>query len=282
MSQEVERPLVPVRTLAGWEYRCSVRTRWIVVMATTFALLCLVVTIAAFRSVRGLGLAGIGPASASLVNLGILLPSLMGLLLGASTLSGSRDDGFLGLVAVQPLRRTSIVTGTFLGLTRAIWTTLGIGFGVAMVVMATVAQASDVPALVTLVLATAAVAAVCVALGVALAASTSSRTQAVAAAVGVWIVAALGVDLAIAALAPSLHLGPGGLLAVVLLNPLEAGRILALLGTNLQGTALGPFGAYLLSTFGTAGSVALLVGDLIAWTVVPLVVADRVLARRDL
>lgn len=272
----------PARVIASWEYRNAVRARWVLTMAAIFALLCVAVTLLAFRTVRELGLAGIGPASATLVNLGVLLPSLMGLLLGAGSLVGSREQGMLAMICAQPLRRRQVALGAFVGLTGSIWTTLGVGFGAAMLIMAGVARGSDVPALITLIGATFGVAAVSVAVGVAISSLVVSRVQAVAAAVGLWIVASLGVDLALAALAPSIHLGPTALLVAILLNPLEAGRILALLGTNFEGTALGPFGAYLVATFGRVGSVALLVADLVAWTAIPLAVASWALPRRDL
>lgn len=272
----------PTAVVASWEYRNAVRARWVITMGVIFALLCVAVTLLAFRSVRELGLTGIGPASATLVNLGVLLPSLMGLLLGAGSLVGAREQGMLAMMCVQPVRRSSIATGTFLGLTGSLWTTLGIGFGVALLVMAGVAQGSDVPALVTLIASTFGVAAASVSIGVAVSALVSSRVQAVAVGVGLWIVLSLGVDLALAALAPSMHLGAAGLLGTILLNPLEAGRILALLGTNLQGTALGPFGAYLISRFGRVGTVSVLAGDLVAWTAIPLLVARWALARKDL
>jgi len=149
-------------------------------------------------------------------------------------------------------------------------------------VMSAVARASDVPALVTLIASTAAVATASVAIGIAISAVSASRVQAVAGAVALWIVTSLGIDLALAALAPSVHLGPRGLLVAVLLNPMEAGRILALLGTNFQGTALGPFGAYLITTFGATGTVAILALDLLVWTAGPVVLARRILSRRDL
>ncbi|MDH5224457.1 MAG: hypothetical protein OEW46_06780, partial [Actinomycetota bacterium] len=120
------------------------------------------------------------------------------------------------------------------------------------------------------------------AIGVAVSSIVSSRVQAVAVAVGLWIVLSLGVDLALAALAPSVHMGPSGLLTAILINPLESGRILALLGTNFEGTALGPFGAYLITTFGRWGTVGLLVADLVAWTVGPLLLARWALPRKDL
>jgi hypothetical protein len=72
------------------------------------------------------------------------------------------------------------------------------------------------------------------------------------------------------------------LLLAILANPLEAGRILALLGTNFEGTALGPFGAYLISSFGRWGAVGVLVLDLVAWTLLPLGVARWALPRKDL
>lgn len=282
MSAVSTRRRPPARTIAAWEYRNSVRARWVLVMAAIFGLLCLAVTLLAFRTVRDLGLSGIGPASATLVNLGVLLPSLMGLLLGAGALVGAREQGTLAMMAAQPLSRRSIVTGAFLGLTGSLWVTLGAGFGVALLVMSAVARASDVPALVTLIASTGAVAMASVAIGIAISAVSASRVQAVAGAVALWIVTSLGIDLALAALAPSLHLGPRGLLVAVLLNPMEAGRILALLGTNFQGTALGPFGAYLITTFGAGGTVAILVLDLLVWTAGPVLLARRILSRRDL
>jgi len=278
----IPRRVSPLRTIARWEYRNSVRARWVLVMAGIFGVLSIVVTLLAFRTVRELGLAGIGPASATLVNLGVLLPSLMGLLLGAGSVVGAREQGVLPMMAAQPVRRSTIVTGMFAGLTASLWTTLAVGFGAALLVMSGVAKGNDVPAIVTLLAATFGVAMASVSIGVALSTASRTRAQAVAGAVGLWIMLALGVDLALAALAPSVHMGPGGLLAAVLVNPLEACRILALLGTDLRGAALGPFGAYLITTFGVAGTIAILIADLFVWTAAPLLVARWLLPRRDL
>jgi ABC-type transport system involved in multi-copper enzyme maturation permease subunit len=272
----------PAAAIAGWELRGSLRARWVLAMAAIFGFLCVLVTLLSFRTVRELGLTGIGPASATLVNLGVLLPSLMGVLLGAGSLVGAREQGMLAMLAAQPIRRSAIPLGAFAGLTGAIWATIALGDGAALVVLSGVARASDVPALVALLGATLAVATASVAIGVAISAIATSRVQAVAGAVGYWVLAAIGVDLALAAIAPSIHLGPRALLAAILLNPLEAGRVLALLGTNLEGTALGPFGAYLISTFGPVGSVVLLSADLLLWVLVPLLAARWALPRRDL
>jgi Cu-processing system permease protein len=272
----------PIVAIARWEYRASVRGRWVLAMGGIFAVLSLTVTLLSFRSVRELGLSGIGPASATLVNLGVLLPSLMGLLLGAGAIVGAREQGLLAMMAVQPIRRSAIVTGTFVGLTGALWTTLAVGYGASLVLMSAVARGSDIPAVLTLLAASLVVSAVTVAIGVALSTIARSRAQALAGSVGLWIVFALGVDLALAALAPSVHLGPGGLLAAILLNPLEAARIGALLGSDLQGAALGPFGAYLITTLRASGAMLVLALDLVCWTAIPLLLARWFLPRRDL
>ena len=63
---------------------------------------------------------------------------------------------------------------------------------------------------------------------------------------------------------------------------LEAGRILALLAADPSGSALGPFGSYLLERFGSAGGALVLTGAIAAWTAVPLLVARRWLRRRPI
>ena len=268
--------------LAGWEFRSAVRSRWVLGTALAFSGLALLVTLLGMRSIRELGLSGAGPASAALMNLGILLPSLMGMLLGAAHLSSARDQGVLAMIAAQPVSRRTIAVGTFAGLTAALWSTIGVGFSLAVLILSGVANAGEIVPLLALLMTALAVAAVSVAIGVAVASLSTGRTQALAMAMVLWIVFAFGIDLAVAALAPALHLGPGGLLIAILLNPLEAARVLALLATSPEATALGPLGAYLLTRFGAAGSAMVLIASLAAWTTGSLWAARWALRRRDL
>jgi hypothetical protein len=85
----------------------------------------------------------------------------------------------------------------------------------------------------------------------------------------------------LAGVAPGLSLGPQGLLLAVAANPLESGRILAILGASPGGGGLGPFGGYLVGRFGSSGAMALLAGALALWIVGPLLLARRSLSRRD-
>lgn len=272
----------PVAILASWEFRGAARSRWVLGTAVAFAALCLGVSLLGMRSLRDLGLTGVGPVSAGLINLGILLPAVMGLILGGNSLVAAREQGVLAMISSQPVSRTSIVLGAFAGLVGALWTSVLLGFGAAAVVLAGVAKSSDVVPLVTLVAVALAVSAACVALGLGVSAFAGSRMQAVGTTITLWFLLALGMDLALAAIAPALRLGPSGLLATIVLNPLEAGRVLALLGVSTDGTVLGPFGAYLSERFGAGGAAGILVAAILVWTVIPLVLARWALVHRDI
>jgi ABC-type transport system involved in multi-copper enzyme maturation permease subunit len=270
-----------VRELAGFELRGAARTRWLTVGGVIFAAAALGVTLAGLRSLAALGLAGAGAATDGLVHLSLLLPPLIGLLLGAGSLARDRERGMLAMLASQPVRRGALPFAAFAGSVLAVWVVLAAGLGVALVLLATVATMADLGAF-GIVLGVGLVAtASAVAIGVMISALASTHHQATAAAASVWLLLALGMDLLLAGVAPGLRLGPAGLLAAVLLNPLEAARILAVMLLD-GGTALGPFGSYLTRRFGTLGAQGVLLGSMAAWTIGPLLVARAATARRDI
>lgn len=272
----------PTKAMAVWEFQAAARSKWVIGTAIAFGLLCLAVSLLGLRSLREIGLSGVGPASAALINLGILLPAVMGLLLGSNSLVAAREQGVLPMIAVQPVPRRSIVLGPFLGVSAALAASILFGFGIATLVLAGVAKQSDVLPLLALVGSTLAVAIVCVSIGLGISALSRTRLQATSIAITLWFLLALGMDLALAAIAPAMRMGPVGLLTAVVFNPLEAGRVLALLAADPDGTALGPFGAYLVETYGSSGAALVLIASLVFWTVLPLVLARWVIARGDL
>lgn len=272
--------MLGVRDLAGFELRGAARTRWLSVGGAIFAAAALAVTLAGLRSLSALGLAGAGAAIDGLVHLSLLLPPLIALLLGAGSLARDRERGMLAMVASQPVRRRNLPLAAFAGSLLAVWVVLAAGLGVALVVLAGVVTLADLSAFAVVLGIGLAATASAVAIGVAISALATTHHQATAAAASVWLLLALGMDLLLAGVAPGLRLGPAGLLAAVLLNPLEAARIWATLLLD-GGDALGPFGAYLTSRFGAAGAHGVLASALLAWTVGPLWIARRVTVRRD-
>jgi ABC-type transport system involved in multi-copper enzyme maturation permease subunit len=269
-----------VRELAGFELRGAARTRWLTVGGAIFAAAALAVTLAGLRSLSALGLGGAGAATDGLVHLALLLPPLIGLLLGAGSLARDRERGMLAMVASQPIRRGSLPLAAFAGSLLATWVVLAAGLGLALVLLATVATTTDLAAFVVVLGVGLAATASAVAIGVAISAVASTHHQATAAAASVWLLLALGMDLLLAGVAPGLRLGPAGLLAAVMLNPLEAARVLAVMLLE-GGSALGPFGEYLTRRFGGSGAKGVLFASLAAWTGGPLLLARIVTVRRD-
>ena len=267
--------------VARWELRLAVRGRLVMGTAVTFTVVCVLATLLGLRSVSNLGLAGVGPGTGALINLAILFPPLMGIMLGANSLSSARERSLLPLMLVQPLSRLEHVCGVILGLVGAVWLTIGFGFGASALLLSRVAGTADVSGLLAIVGSALGVGVASVAIGVAISALAGSRLQALGLSMGLWFLFAFAIDLVLAGLAAAVHLGPFGLFVGVLLNPLEAGRILMVLASGADAMTLGPFGAYLDNTVGTA--VAALAGcaSLAAWTVLSLLVAWAGITRRE-
>lgn len=268
-------------TLAAFELRGAARSRWVSIGAVVFAAGAAAVTLAGLRSLSELGLAGAGAATDGLLHLGLLLPPLIGLLLGAGSVARDRERGLLAVLASQPVRRGQLPVAAFLGSTSAVAAVVALGFGVATVLLAAVATPADLVALLAVGAISLAATASAVALGVALSALCSSHHQATAAAASLWLLLALGLDLLLAGAAPGLQLGPAGLLAAVVGNPLEAARVLAMFLLD-GGANLGPFGSYLLDLLGRTGTIVALVTSLVAWIVLPLLAARTITTRRDI
>jgi Cu-processing system permease protein len=249
--------------------------------AVTFTVVCVLATLLGLRSVSNLGLAGVGPGTGALINLAILFPPLMGIMLGANSLSSARERSLLPLMLVQPLSRLEHVCGVILGLVGAVWLTIGFGFGASALLLSRVAGTADVSGLLAIVGSALGVGVASVAIGVAISALAGSRLQALGLSMGLWFLFAFAIDLVLAGLAAAVHLGPFGLFVGVLLNPLEAGRILMVLASGADAMTLGPFGAYLDNTVGTAVAALAVCASLAAWTVLSLLVAWAGITRRE-
>jgi len=273
--------LPAVFAVAGWELRLAVRGRLVMGTALTFTVVCVLATLLGLRSLSDLGLAGVGPGTGALINLAILFPPLMGIMLGANSLSSARERSLLPLMLVQPLSRVGYVCGVVVGLVGAVWLTIGFGFGASAILLASIAGTADVAGLLAIVGSALGVGVVSVAIGVAIAALAGSRIQALGLSMGLWFLFAFAIDLVLAGVAAAVHLGPAGLFVGILANPLEAGRILMVLASGADALTLGPFGTYLDNTVGTAGAALAVLASLATWTALSLLVAYMGISRRE-
>src|SRR5262249_13125490 len=112
------------------------RSRWFMLLAVVFAGLALALALLGTSALGAVGSAGFGRTTASLLNLVILVVPLMGLLMGALSVSGERENGTLLSILAQPVLLEEVFLGKFLGLAVALLGTVLFGFGLAALVIA--------------------------------------------------------------------------------------------------------------------------------------------------
>jgi Cu-processing system permease protein len=268
--------------LLTFQARSVLRGRWSVLAVLAFAAAAAVVASLGLGSFRQLGLGAVGPAAVSLLNLALLLPTAQALLLGALSLSGERESGFLAALRARGLGAGTLVLATWAAVTLSAWLSLLAGFGLVAVIIAGSVPPGDLPVFAAILGLAALCAAVAAALGILVGTAVGNRLQASLVAIAAWFLLALGLDLVVIGLGVFVSLGEPAILAAVLVNPIESARVAALLMLDAGGGALGTMGTYLLDHLGRDGAVALLCAALLAWVVAPLALASFVLGRRDL
>jgi Cu-processing system permease protein len=269
-------------SLVAFQARATIRGRWTIVAVLAFAVTAGVVALLGLGSFRQLGLGAVGPAAVSLLNLALLLPTAQALLVGALSLSGEREGGFLAALHARGMGPGAAIVTTWLGVTLSAWLSLLGGFAVVAVIVAGSVPVGDLPAFAAILLVCAACSGVAAAIGVLVGAVVRDRLQASLVAVAAWFVLAMGLDLVVIGLGVFLALGEPAILAAVLANPIEAARVAALLILDAEGGALGAMGIYLAEGIGRDGALALLAMALLAWTILPLGLGRLILGRRDL
>lgn len=263
----------PVLTVARQEYRLAVRRRWLLALAGLVGLLAVLVV--------GFGGSRLGPVRVdaivvSLASLATYLLPLAALVYGFDAVVGAAEDGRLDVVYALPVPRSFVLTGTFLGraVTLAVATALGLGAG-GVALSVTVGSAVDWAVYGRLLLG--AVALGLAFLGVSVLVSTVARekTHALGGVLLVWVWFVFGHDLVALGLVAAVDLPGSVLSALVVANPATAFRLLVLSGTEASGAL-----AAVVST--TALSPVVLALALVAWAIVPVAVAARVVGHRRL
>jgi Cu-processing system permease protein len=215
-------------------------------------------------------LASFGRTTATLTNFCLLLSPLIALTMGAASIASERDRGTLDFLLAQPLSREDVLLGKYLGLSiSAVLATLA-GYLPAVVAIsgwAHIGRFAIFPAISVMLVAAM--------LAVGLLISVSSRTavQAQGRAIFLWFAFVLLYDLLLMGTLVTADLGPGLLVSLLLLNPVDSARILAVLVLEPDLHLLGPAGAFLFGAAGKGGTALLLLASLLAWTSTPLLAA---------
>jgi Cu-processing system permease protein len=276
-----------VRLCAHHELLQALRSRWTQTFAVAFAVLALAVASSGYILSGGSGIQDFARTAASLVQLVLLLVPLTSLLLGVQALSPER--GAAELLYSQPVARRTILLGKLLGLFEALGAAQAVGFGAAGLVVFWWAGSDGVGGYLLLIASSLVLTAVFLGVAALLATGPAGdrgrgRGRALALALVVWFATVVLFDVAALGVASLLPSGAASrlLILAVLINPADAVRTAALLGTEGT-TAFGAASlAFLRFTHGPSGAALALVGSLLVWIVVPVVLAARRLSGADL
>lgn len=273
-----------LRLFAAEELKIALRSRWTQIFAVVFAILASGVAAAGYVISGGHGVQDFARTSASLVHLVVLIVPLVSLMLGVLSLSLER--GAAEVVFALPVSRRTILLGRMLGLFMALALAQSFGFGLAGLLVYSQSGPQGVGDFIIVLGASLLATAVFLAIAALLSADAfgRKRTKALALALVAWLVGEVFIDLAALGLATFLPSGAASrvLILASLVNPIGALRTGALL--LVEGT--GAFGAASLAllrfTHGPAGAVAGIALSLLAWIVLPALLAGRRLERADI
>lgn len=265
--------------VARRELRDALTSRWFPLYTGAFAALAIATSFMSLAGEGAQGFAGFGQTAAGLLNLIMLMVPLMALTAGAVSVAGERERGTLLYLLAQPVSRSEVLLGKFLGLAVALCAALCIGFGLSAAVLAWKTGGAGAGAFVLLVALTCALAVVMLAVGLLISVLTSKAGVATGVAVFVWFALVFLSDLGLMAGSLVFKLRVQQIFALAVLNPLQAFKMSVIDGLNASLDVLGPVGVYATRSLGPwLGWV--LVGVLVAWCAVSLVVAVVVFARR--
>ncbi|MCC7390504.1 MAG: ABC transporter permease [Phycisphaerales bacterium] len=261
------------------EFRDALASKWFLLYTIAFTVLAVGVSFLSLSGIGSHGFAGFGRTAAGLLNLIMLVVPLMALTAGAGSIAGERERGTLLYLLAQPVSRTQVLLGKYLGLAIALVCSLCIGFGVSAGMLAWRTGGVGVGSYAMLVGLTALLALAMLSVGVLI--SVTSRRTAVAtgAALFAWLTLVFLSDLGLMAGSVLFKLRVQEIFGLASANPLQSFKMAVIVSMNASLDVLGPVGAYASHTLGGALPLVL-TASLVTWATVPLAAAVVLFARR--
>jgi Cu-processing system permease protein len=254
--------------IVRYELRDVLRSRSLIVYALFF----LVVTEALLR------FGGAEKAALSVMNVVLLLIPLVSIVFGTMYLYHARE--FTEMLLAQPVRRTHLFLGQFLGLATPLAAAFLAGFGAPFAI-----HASDgVPVGTLAVIAGCGVVLTFVftAFAALIVATVGDRVKGIGTAIGLWLTLTILYDglvmMGVATFADFPLEQPA--LAAMVANPIDLARVLILLRLDVS-ALMGYTGAVFERFFGSTWGVVLASLALVMWTGVPLLLGARRFQRKD-
>lgn len=255
------------------------RNRWFIVVSVLFAVLSVSLSLLGLAGLGSLGISGFGRTAASLLNLVLLIVPLMGLVLGAMSLAGEREQGTLLTLLAQPVTAGEVFMGKYLGSALALISTILLGFGASAMVIARYAGAQEIGDYLRLVAFTMLLGLAYLSLGFLASVFARRQATAVGSALFLWFTFIFLSDLGLMGTVIVLELSPTELFWLVLTNPAQSFKLAVIGALQKSLESFGAAGLYASDAFGPWLTV-ILGGVLCVWILAPLGVALVFFGRR--
>lgn len=271
------------------EFLDNVRNRWILALSGTFVALTLLVSyFGATQTGGGAGLQGFTETVVGMVSIVVILVPILGLMVSYGAVVGEKEGGSLQLLLSMPITRRQVLLGKFLGLGAVITTAVLSGLGLAGLVILVSVGTEGWESFLLFLGGTILFALVFVSLGTLLSTGAKRRSLAVGLAVLLWFVIALIYELVVSGIYVALG---GTLIFLPGQGPLTFPDWFFVAGMVNPAQAYGYFASRVFDF--TAGfgfeyvvpdfvNIATTTASMVAWIVVPFLVAMILFQRQDL
>jgi Cu-processing system permease protein len=251
------------------------RNRWLIGYTVLLAVLGVIIASVGSSSTAGLSLQMFGRTTATLINMCLFVAPLVAVTLGAGSIAGERDMGTLEHLLAQPIERSELLIGKYIGLWSALTFATLAGFAPAGVLIGSLAGISNATHFLLFPLLAILVISAMLAVGMFVSVRSRGRAEAQTTAILLWFAFVIAYDLLFIGGLSIVRLPANALAVLLFLNPIDAGRVIVTLALDPELYVLGPAGAYLLDTLGNLGTSALLTASLFIWSGLPLYLANK-------
>jgi Cu-processing system permease protein len=269
-----------MRAIIRKEISDALRNRWLIGYAIVMAVLGLLASWLGLRTSGALSFQMFGRTAATLTNLVLLLAPLVALVVGATTLAAERDRGTMGRLLALPIHPRELLLGKYAGLLIALAAATLLGFAPSAAVVAGMAGLGSGVRFLLFPLVSLLLIAATLAIGMIVSAVSTNGLKAMGTAVFLWFGLVLLYDLLLIGTLVVASIPPMLLAGLLVINPVDAARVLVILLLEPDLYALGPAGIALTSYLGQTGALALLAGSLVVWSLVSIGTASFLFGRK--
>ncbi len=261
-------------------FRESIRAKWLFMFAVVFFLLAINVPSLVLTALAELPKTFLVNYLVFFVSLSFQFVPLLPLPLGAMSIVDERESGALQYILSTPVTRAQFLVGRILGLLLATSVVVVGGYGLAAVVSYNV-RLEQYPLLGSVLVVALTLNGIMLGLALLISTLCSRKATALAIAIFLWFTFTVLSSFGSLSVVLSINGGAYAMVPLILLNPVESSRLLALLHLNAGYTELGGTGILIKYGLGDQAVPALLI-SLVTWGVVSFLSVFLVFRRQDM